>query len=459
MKELNQLATFVASTTFESLPAEVVERAKWVLRDTVGVIIGGMVEPEVNALADYAVQTAPGPATLLGHGGGTSAPWAALVHGTAGTTLEMDEGHAFARGHAAVHAVGPALALAQANNTTGKEAIAAFVAGYEVAARAGIASRLRPPVHPFGAWGVLGAAAIGAWFKRYSVAAVADTLELAASYAIAPSFATAYQGATVRNTFAGMVNHLGLMAADFYELGFRGEEGALETVFGQILGRSFEAAALVDGLGQRYEIMRGYFKPYSACRYTHAAIDAVLDLLAEKEVDMGNLASVEVNTYDIAAHLNDPAPKTPLAGRFSTPYVVAATLVYGSAGPEIFAPEVLADSTVLNIAGKINVDENETFTAMTPAKRPAQIILHFTDGSWREKTVFGSKGDPDQPMTAAELESKFFQLCTTRLGPEETQQAWYQLGRLEQWPRLNDLGPLFTPETRRLEKGGVTETR
>jgi 2-methylcitrate dehydratase PrpD len=181
MEELKKLATFVASTTFETLPAEVVERAKWVVRDTVGVIVGGMAEPEVNALADYAVQTAPGPATLLGHGGGASAPWAALVHGTAGTTLEMDEGHAFARGHAAVHAAGPALALAQSNNATGKETIAAFVAGYEVAARAGVASRLRAPVHPFGAWGVLGAAAIGAWFKRYSVAAVSDTLELAAS--------------------------------------------------------------------------------------------------------------------------------------------------------------------------------------------------------------------------------------------------------------------------------------
>lgn len=457
MKELNQLATFVASTTFESLPREVIERAKWVLRDTVGVIIGGMAEPEVTALADYAVRTAPGPATLLGHGGKVSAPWATLVHGTAGTTLEMDEGHAFARGHAAVHAVGPALALAQANNATGKEAVVAFVAGYEVAARSGIASRLRSPVHPFGAWGVLGAAAIGAWFKSYSPAAVAGTMELAASYAIAPSFETAYQGATVRNTFAGMVNHLGLMAADFYELGFRGEEGALETVFGQILGRSFDAAALTDGLGQRYEIMRGYFKPYSGCRYTHAAIDAVLDLLSEQEVDIGSLISVDVNTYDIAAHLTDPAPKTPLAGRFSTPYVVAATLVHGSAGPEIFAPDVLADSTVLNIARKIKVDENETFTSMTPERRPAQVILHFSDGSRREKTVFGSKGDPDQPMTPAELESKFFKLCATRLGTETTQQAWHQLGRFEQWSNLKDLRRLFVPGNRLLEKGGVAE--
>jgi 2-methylcitrate dehydratase PrpD len=459
MEELKQLANFIASTTFESLPSEVVERAKWVLRDTIGVIVGGLAEPEVKALADYAVKEAPGPATLFGHGGRVSPPWATLVHGTAGTTLEMDEGHAFARGHAAVHAVSPALALAQSNKASGKEAIATFVAGYEVAARAGVASRLRSPVHPFGAWGVLGAAAIAAWFKGYSAEAIAGTMELAASYAIAPSFETAYQGATIRNTFAGMVNHSGLIAADFYGLGFRGEAGGLETVFGRILGRSFDATALVDGLGQRYEIMRGYFKPYSGCRYTHAAIDAVLELLAERPVDLGRLASVEVNTYDIAAHLSDPDPKTPLAGRFSTPYVVAATLVHGSAGPEIFRPEVLADATVLNIASKTNVKENESFTEMTPAKRPAQVILNYSDGSWREKTVFGSKGDPNQPMTAAELENKFIQLCTMILGPDKAQQAWHNLSRLEQWPNLNDLESLLVPETYRSEKGGATETQ
>jgi 2-methylcitrate dehydratase PrpD len=112
----------------------------------------------------------------------------------------MDEGHAFARGHAAIHCVPPALALAEAHGVSGREALIALVLGYEVAARAGVATKLRRGVHPFGAWGVLGAAAVGARFAGLEASGVAGVLEVAASYAITPSFESAYQGANVRNT-------------------------------------------------------------------------------------------------------------------------------------------------------------------------------------------------------------------------------------------------------------------
>lgn len=448
MNELQQLAHFVATATYDSLPQAIVERAQEVARDTVGVIVGGMREAEVAALADHALATSPGRASLLGHGGHTSAAWAALVHGTAGTSLEMDEGHAPARGHAAIHALPVALALAQERGASGSEAITAFVVGYEVAARAGVATRLRPPVHPFGAWGVLGAAAVAAWFRRFDAAATAGTLEVAASYAIAPSFAAAFQGANVRNTYAGVVNRLGMLAADLYALGFRGEEGGLHTTFGEILGQSFDPAALVAGLqgeaSKGYEIMHGYFKPYSACRYTHAAVDAVLALRAGG-LDPAQVQRVEVETYDIAAKLLDPAPATPLAARFSTPYVVAVTLLRGEAGPESFHPQVLGDDAVLDLAKRVTVCEDPAFTAMTPSQRPARVRLHLRDGSQRETTVTGSKGDPDQPMSDEELQIKFQNLVQPVVGTSATTAAWDVLGRLATLPNLDEMVQLLTP--------------
>ena len=445
MNELRQLAAFAAETRYEDFPSDVVTRALAVLRDTIGVIIGGMNEPEVSALAAFAATNHPGPATIFGTAHQTRPEWAALVHGTAGTSLEMDEGHAFARGHAAIHAVPPALALAERHDATLEDMLAALIVGYEVAARAGIATKLRKGVHPFGAWGVLGAATVAARFKNMNADDLLGALEVAASYAIAPSFNTAYQGANVRNTYAGMVNQLGMQAADFYELGFRGERGGVQTAFGQLLGDSFDEGALVDGLGSRYEIMRGYFKPYSGCRYSHAAIDAALNIMDKHPFDAQDIEKVEVATYDIAAHLSDPEPHTPLAGRFSVPYIVAATLTLGHAGPLAFREEALRSPQILGLARRVQVSEDPAFTAMTPAKRPARVTLHLTDGSLHEHTVTGSKGDPDQPMSEDELHEKFLDLAASSIDAEA---AWAYLSQ------PHDLKHLF-----HLLKGGHYRTK
>jgi len=448
MVELQELAEFVAALTFADLPDEVVEHAKWVVRDSIGVLIAGMREPEVAALAAYAARSAPGPCTLFGHPGTTTPEWAAMVHGTAGTSLEMDEGHAFARGHASIHAVPPALALAQPHKLPGKDALTAVVAGYEVAARAGVATHLRKGVHPFGAWGVLGAAAVGAKIAGLDGKGVAEVLELAASYAITPSFETAYQGANVRNTYAGIVNFLGLSAATFYGLGFRGEVGGLQTAFGEILGDRFNPEALIEDLGERYEIMRGYFKPYSACRYAHGTIDALLGLTREHPVMPQQIRSIQVATYDIAAGLREPEPTTPLAGRFSIPYVVATTLSLGTAGPEAYSLKHLGDEAIRALAARVEVVEDPAFTKLTPGKRPARVTLTLTDGTELQHTVMGSKGDPDQPMSEQELTDKFFSLVQPSLREEQARQAWQMLADLEHLPDLELIEATLRPQRR-----------
>lgn len=446
MTELDALAAFAAGLVPGQLPPAVRERAALVLADSVGAALGGMGEPEVRALADHAARREPGPATLVGHGGRVRPALAALVHGTAGVALELDEGHAHARGHAAVHAVWPALALGEAAGAAGRDVLTAMVAGYEVAARVGVAARLRRPVHPFGTWGVLGAATVAARFRGLDGRALREVLELAASYAITPSFATATQGATVRNTYPGVVNQLGLLAAELHHLGFRGERGGVATAFGAILGEGFEPAALAEGLGERWEILRGYFKAHSACRYTHAAVDAVLALRAEAPaLRPAEVARVEVQTYDAAARLADPCPGTPLAARFSLPYVVAATLVHGSAGPESFEAARLGDPEVRRLAGAVQVAEDPAFTAMTPARRPARVTLVLGDGRRLTKAVLGSRGDPDQPLGADELRRKFEGLAGPRLGTAGARAAWEALLGLEAAARLGDVMRRLVP--------------
>lgn len=433
---LKQLATFAAETTFNDIPHEVIDRAHWVLRDTVGVIIGGLAVPEVAHLAQFASENYAGRSKLLGTNASVRPEWASLVYGTAGTTLEFDEGHAFARGHAAIHAVSTALALASAHNLSGEETITALVIGYEVAVRIGIASRLRPSVHPFGAWGVIGASAVGAKIAGMNADDMLAVFDLAASYAITPSYKTALQGANIRNTYAGMVNHNGLLAVEMFKLGFRGERGGVFTTFGDILGDSFTVNSLTDDLSERYEIMRGYFKPYSACRYSHAAVDAVLTI--QEPINIDYISQITVETYDFASKLNDPHPKTPLAARFSVPYILATTLIDGDAGAESFTESAIQRKDVLQLADKVIMKELPQYTAMLPHKRSAKITINIGDYQISSEAI-GSKGDPDHPMSDSELFAKFSHLTSNHYTSDQQNRLWQHLGNLAQLTSIDSI--------------------
>jgi 2-methylcitrate dehydratase PrpD len=425
--QLDALVTFAAGLSFDDLPAVVVGRAQWVWRDTIGVILGGMAAPEVRTLAQHALDQHPGNTPLLGFEGRTQPEWAALVYGTAGTTLEYDEGHAFARGHAAVHAVSAALALAD-ETVSGQDLLTATVVGYEIAARVGVAAQLRSAVHPFGAWGVLGVAAVRAKLAGFPAVEMRGVLDLAASYAIAPSFNSAYAGANVRNTFAGFVNHNGLLAVEMYRAGFRGTPDAIQTAFGEILGEAFDEDALVERLGERYEITRGYFKPYSACRYSHAAVDAVLALPTTVHPDA--VQQITVETYATAAKLSDPRPATSLAARFSVPYIVAATVIDGNAAASSFTEDAIRREDVLGLAKKVRVIEDNHLTQLAPGTRAARVTVDLGHEIISAE-VMGSKGDPDQPMSEEELQQKYNRL-TAALPVHTRDSLWQKLGDMTQ---------------------------
>jgi 2-methylcitrate dehydratase PrpD len=439
--KLQKLAGFAANLRFEDLPETVIERAGWVMRDSVATMVAGLREPENRALAEHALANAPGDASLMGLEGKTTPDWAALVHATAGCALEMDEGHAFMRGHAAIHAVPTALALAEAHGRSGRDLITALIAGYEVAARCGIAGPLRAGIHPFGAWGVLGAATVAGWMKGFDAGQMARALDIAASYAITPSFDAAIAGANVRNTYPGVVNRLGLFAADLVEMGFQGLTDGAAVTFGRILGDAWQPAALVDELGERYEIMRGYFKPYSSCRYTHAAVEAALALREQLAGRIDQIEAIEVDVYALAAQLNNPDPQTPLAGRFSLPYVTAATLVYGEAGPDNFSLARMADATVRALAASVTVREDPALTSMTPAVRPARITVTDCGGNRVSELVTLTTGDPDKPMTAEALYAKFAALTEPTIGPEAVPALWARLSCLEAEAQIGPLVP------------------
>lgn len=156
---LQPLGKFLEKTNFYALPKRIRDHAKIVLLDTIGAILGGMGFKEmINLSKSIAQLSRPGPASVFGKKMKVQPPFAALIHGSAGTWLELDEGNRFAMGHPGIHVVPAAMAMGEALKASGKEFLTALILGYEVAARVGAASKLRSGVQPHGTWGTPGAA-------------------------------------------------------------------------------------------------------------------------------------------------------------------------------------------------------------------------------------------------------------------------------------------------------------
>jgi 2-methylcitrate dehydratase PrpD len=423
------LSQLVAQIRFETLPTGVTHKASMVVLDTMGVILGGAASPDLRRLARTLSPT--GPASLLGGGRVSSVRDAALWNGTAGSVLELYEGSRFTRGPTAIQFVPAALAEAERLGASGRSLIVAVVAGYEVASRMARAGHLRDAHHPCGTWGVMGAAAAVASLRGFDWKLVEATIELGGTLCLTTSLDTVREGATVRNIYAGLANSLGLLAADLAGAGFTPLPAAPARVYGQLLSDRFDASVLDAGLGRSYEIELGYFKRHACYRHSHAALDALDRILAREPVDAATIHGIRVYTYDFAARLTNPMPETTLAAQFSIPHALAAFCVLRQAGPDAFAPAALSDPRIGELRRRVVVMERPEYTAMQPHRRPATVEVELANGQTFSETVELPRGEPEDPLTPAELDAKFLPLASASLGTDRASALNRELRRLD----------------------------
>ena len=421
---LSQWSLFAEKASFTDLPPPVVARASLTLLDTLGAIVAGQQEAEIAALVARLVQLGGTGqvAAVIGTRQRAPAMTAAFLNAVAGTALELDEGNRFARGHPAIHVLPAALVTAERLGSSGQDFLLALALGYEIGARIGAAAQLRPGFHPHGTWGVVGAAVAIAKLNGATATQFADIINIASSLSLATSMRTALEGGTVRNAYAGVANQLGLMAWEMAAAGFAGEQDGVANVFGNIAGRAFDPGAMVEALGTRWEITRNYFKRHACCRYNHATLDALEEIVrAHGAVDAAKIARIEIDTYAAAAELADPKPHNALAARFSVPYAVAAFLTRGQADVPSFQAEAREDPRILDLAARVTLREDEAMTARLPAERPARVAITMNDGSVLKTERRSNRGDADDPYPDIEIEAKFLSLTAPVWGESHAQ--------------------------------------
>ncbi|MGZ8230704.1 MAG: MmgE/PrpD family protein [Burkholderiales bacterium] len=432
---LRTLAEFAAGARLDALSAAARERARWIIADCIPVIAAGMQQPEMQALvAKHLAQAAPGCAWIIGARKRAALLDAALLNGTAGTWLELDEGNLFAKGHPGIQVVPAAVAAAQELAVSGSDLLLAVALGYELSSRISRASNVKLSVHPHGTYGVIGAAIAVGRLKHFAADQMLELINVAATMGMATSRQTLLDGATVRNIFTGHSGYMGVMATRLVESGFTGEIDSVSAVYGKVLSDTFDPERVTAGLGTEWLIAQSYFKLHPIGRYAHSAVDALEALLhgvPRGHLDVNQIECIEVRAYMLAALLAEKNIVSSFGARFSVPFALASILVHGKSGLASFDDSAVANPRVQALAQRVDLREEPSFTARYPAEQPVTVRIVMKDGAVHTGECVVTKGEPTNPHTPEELTAKFLELGESVWGRAMTQRLYDGLMRLE----------------------------
>ncbi len=343
------------------------------------------------------------------------------INGGATTVLQLQDGHRLGRGHPASH-MGPALlALAEQSNADAETVMAAFVAGYEVGARIGIAlNGLDPLLHDTGTWTSIGTAvATACVLMPADGEKMAEVIEASAAVALMPYRDLPVAGATAHHLYIGLGALGGVAAARAVQAGLTSLEGTVETFFGPRAGADFEADALINGLDENdqwsgFEILKGYIKVHPTCAHLHGANDAVLALLQAHTFEPGDITAVDIATYAAGLAFDNPSPQNDLAARFSLTATTAVALCTGRLDETSLNESALTDPSVQEMMKKITVTHDPELDKGYPAGRPTRLTVSLTDGRQLTETVNEPLGDHTNPLSVDAVEAKSERLLSLR---------------------------------------------
>ena len=419
MEYTRKLAEFCAGVSLERLPAEVVDKAKLCILDFFANVYGSLELEAVSGVVSY-IRSLGGPetATALGCGFKTGIHNAAFLNGTTAEAIEGQDGLRFGGNHPGTAVIPAALAVAEYRGRGGREVIEAVVAGYEAAGR--IAAAMHPHhtlagFLPTGTCGAFGAAAAASKLMGHDAEGMLNSLGNA-GYLSPLSMAEHLMGGyTSKIVQGGQAASAGLTAAGLAGAGITGAPYVLEGShlgggFTQITTRSEPSLErIAEQLGEHFSIMDIYFKPYTACRHTHGAAQAALELVDREDFGPQDIEAVDVYTYHIASVAvgkGVTGESTFVSAQFSLPYVVAACLIDGEMGPAQLREDRISDSAILELSQRVKVNVDPELAVAYPGMTSSRVEIRLKSGQTLAKQVDIPKGDPRDPMTSEDVAGK-----------------------------------------------------
>ncbi|KIQ19004.1 MmgE/PrpD family protein [Rhodococcus sp. MEB064] len=456
------LARFAVDSTFDSLPADVVDSVGLRVLDTLGIAVAATALETSKAAISWATeQGGNAVASAVGVRENLPPTLAAFVNGVLAHSLDFDDTHLPSVLHPSASVVPAALAAAQHHGATGRDLVRGIAIGLEVCVRLGMAGfdpETKNSVffehgqHATSICGAMGGAVAAAVIGGASADGIVDALGIAASMA-AGIIEANRTGGTVKRLHCGWAAHSAVSAAGLARHGITGPPTVLEGRFGFFqawLHQSGRGEEITDGLGDHWAAPGIFFKPYPANHFTHAAIDAAAALrnrgITPDDVRQYVLGVPAANLRTIGEPIEvKRTPQTGYMAQFSGPYAVAVGMLGGGglgAALDDYTDEKATSTQRREIMARVDVVPDERCDAIFPHQFPAVLTAHLHDGATVVEEVLTTRGGPDRPLSFDDVRAKFTANVTGLLQDSAATDFAALCATL---PGITDVGTLLDP--------------
>ena len=417
----SELTDYIHEVSYDAIPANVITRAKEAVIDGIGVTLSGYSADCTTLIRKYISGLGlNGKCTVMGQGNGLPAEYAALANGVGSHALDFDDTQISLLPdrvyglltHPTTPVLSAAIPVAEEVGASGRDLLAAFCCGVEVACK--VAEAIKPyhyqnGFHSTGTIGIFGAAAAAAKLYGMDKEGIRHALGIAASKSAGIRVAF---GTMTKPYHAGAAAQGGIVAAQLARMGYKTDPEALDGPWGffQVAGSGVDPEAIHGKLGNPYAFVDPgvSIKPYPCGSLSHPSMDALLDLILEHDVQSQDVAAVRLGTTsNVLAALRYPEPQNELEAKFSIPFCLGILVLERHGGIEQFTDETVLRPDVREMMSRVTPYLHEGLEALGFQRIRSLVEVTLKDGTVLSQEASSSRGTPERPMTREELAAKF----------------------------------------------------
>ncbi len=448
MRATDAAIDFIHRTQLDDIPADVQHLGKRAILDTVGVSLAAAKDEAVAILAEtLAGREGNSAATVIGRSHRTDSLSAALINGVLAHALDFDDVNDSCMGHPSAPLVPAVLALGEELGASGAQVLEAFLIGFELECKLGLAignAHYAKGWHATATTGTMAAAAACAKLLGLDREQIGMALGIAAS----SSAGMRINFGTMTKPFhVGQAARGGLMAALLASNGFTATADILDHPidYTRVFADKDEADAsrIVGTLGSPWDIASPglVVKKYPCCNSTHRTIDATLSLVSEHSPSLSEIESVVISMppgEDIP--LIYSRASTGLEGKFSMQYCIASAILDGRVDLNTFDQTSVDRPEVQRLTGLVKLEYDDTQDpVVVNAGGHVDVTINMSAGSSVTTRIEQASGTPEYPLSDEELNQKFTSCASRTLNSSQVDQALSQVYALQDMPDIGDL--------------------